>query len=235
MTVHRTLLPGVFLAVVLLGCAHAPVAVKKAGPDEQLRSICEVGRELQKARGTVWLKVSSKEVSGQFPATIEISAPDALVMEVTNLLGGREALITIRGKQYTVDVPPKKGRSQAGTRTWGGIPLEWAAELFLGRFPCPPSDAIADSAIRWTDERTLEVDVPPNLSREAQRFVYRVQTQGDRLWPEALHWERKNPPKLEVDFTFANPESDTHSPRRWEAKSPQGEVKVRWKDRQLPR
>ncbi|MCM2277110.1 MAG: hypothetical protein NDJ89_03465 [Oligoflexia bacterium] len=231
----RTVFAG--LIAIVAGCAQAPVRVALE-PEVLLREACGPNRDIRSVKGSVWLKVSSKEVSGQFPASVEATAPDALVMEVTNLVGGREALITVSGKRYTIEVPNRRDKSQSGARSWGGIPLEWATELFLGRLPCPGPEALGESAVRLAEAGVLEVDVPANLSREAQRFVYRFAGRsGDRAGRpvvESLRWERKSPPVLNVDFTFGDPD-DSGSPRKWEARSSQGEIKVRWRERELSR
>jgi hypothetical protein len=63
-----------------------------------------------------------------------------------------------------------------------------------------------------------------------EKFIYSFRSWGGKAWPEKLHWERNG--GAGVDFKFDDPEDKTASPRKWEAKSVQGEVKVRWRDRE---
>lgn len=190
------------------------------------------------------MRLESKEAKGQFPATIEARKPDQVQIEVTNLLGGREALIEVKQGKFSVDVPQKEGgtRHGEGEGSWGGIPLRWASRLFLGQIPCPIE--IEESKIR------LERNPDGDLIAETQfeRFVYRFRSWAGKAWPESLHWERKEiQPKKKsfgaaaeavgavVDFKFDAPEDQTGSPKRWEAKSSKGEVKLRWREMRIVR
>jgi hypothetical protein len=174
------------------------------------------------------MKAESKDAKGTFPANVTAKAPDSLTLEVVNLIGGTQAIITVEGGKYTILVPDKNGknRKKEGQGSWGGIPLHWASDLFLGKIPCPPADALASAKLSLSPEHDLIVELPE------ERFVYSFRSWGGKAWPERLHWERKDTSVAAVDFKFDDPEDKTHSPRKWEAKSVQGEVKVRWRDRE---
>lgn len=220
---------------VLSGCAHQ--SVKSDGSPEALGALldaaCAPARDSSEVTGSIWLKASSPEASGQFPANVKATAPSSLVLEVTNLVGGTEAIIKVDGLKYSIQSTKKNVREQKGYGTWGGIPLVWATELFLGRIPCPRA---ADRALAAAPNGALEVRTKRDLSHPAERFVYTFRSWGSKPWPETLHWERlssKGSVDVSVDFKFDDPEDGTSSPRKWEAKSSLGEVKVRWKDRQF--
>src|SRR4051794_28238687 len=129
---------GLFLVLLSIGCASAPRLAKKVPPEELLEQACSAGKRIQSVRGTVWLKTSSKEISGQFSANVTVAKADQLKLEVTNFLGGTEALISVSDEHYVVTgIRGNRDEKNEGYGTWGGIPLKWATELFLGRVPCP--------------------------------------------------------------------------------------------------
>lgn len=221
----------VVLILLASGCAQVPVS-RDVEPSALLREACAPGSEIQKASGSIWMKAASQEASGQFPATVEAVSPDRVRMEITNLLGGTEAIILVQGREYRIEVPGKPEKTEKGAHTWGGIPLEWATELFLGRIPCPPTGPEKRLSI-GSEPGELVVSVPASLHGAEEAYVYRFRRWAGRPWPESLRWERKSAPPVAVEFKFDDPEEKTRSPRKWEAKSPRGEVKVRWKDREL--
>jgi hypothetical protein len=226
-------LPAACAIVLLSSCATAPSA-KKVDPATLYEDACSIGANSRTVKGAVWLKAQSKEASGQFPAYVTAQAPDRLRMEVTNLVGGTEAVISVQGQKYSIRVPKQKARNEQGHGSWGGIPLRWATELFLGRVPCPaPGKAPAGASLTRAGDDELRVDVPAALGGDPETYVYKFRGWAGRLWPESLHWERQGGFAVAVDFKFDDPEDKTGSPRKWEAKSAQGEVKLRWKDREV--
>jgi hypothetical protein len=223
------------LVLILASCSHGPVRENRyqQNPEVYLESICKIGENTKKASGSVWLKASSQEASGQFPADIVVKASgiqqsETLRMEAHNLLGATVGLITANGNVFKVEMPGHPEKTQEGTGAWAGIPLEWATDLFLGKFPCPPR---SDLSYSWTSDGKLEVITSPSLEKEAQKFVYGFKMINKTAWPDELHWERTGFAPLSVEFKFSHPEDRTLSPLRWEAKSSLGEIKVRWKDR----
>jgi hypothetical protein len=232
MRLSPALLPSTLALLWIAGCAHAP-AGRNEDPQVLLGHACEPGSEVAGVKGSVWLKAKSREASGQFPAVVEAAGRDKLTMEVTNLVGGTEATIRVVGGKYSVEIPKKKGAKGQGS--WGGIPLHWATDLFLGRIPCPPESSLADARKRVSEDGELTVETAGALGKEPEVFAYRFRKWEGRPWPESLRWERKGTTPLTVEFRFDDPEDGTHSPRKWEARSQRGEVKVRWKDREVSR
>ncbi len=220
------------LIVTLSGCAHPRVG-ENVPPEKLYELACRPGKSVKSVRGSTWLRAKSSEASGQFPAEVVADSPNQLKLEVTNLVGGTEAVITVKGEKYQIKVPNKKERSESGYGSWGGIPLHWATELFLGRVPCPQVSGAEQLRLSRNEEGELVVEVPPSLKGAKETFVYRFRNWEGKAWPEALHWEREGTLSASVDFKFDDPEADTLSPRKWEARSQQGEVKVRWKDRDV--
>ena len=218
------------------GCAHAPLE-KAEDPQKLIVQACAPGSLVKSVKGSAWMKLQSKEVSGQFPANVISQGPEDLRLEVTNLLGGTEAVITVQGRHYEVNVPSKKKGTKAqkeeGSGSWGGIPLQWATDLFLGRIPCPAATVLSGSKISVGDSGDLTVETPASLEHEVEKYVYHFRKWEGTPWPESLHWERQGAFANAVDFKFDDPEDKTRSPKKWEAKSSRGEVKVRWKDRDI--
>jgi hypothetical protein len=220
--------------MLMSGCAHAPVSAE-IDPRTLLGQACQAGANVTAVKGSVWLKAKSKEASGQFPANVDAPAADRLKLEVTNLMGGTEAILTVEGRHYKIQVPNKKGRDEHGESSWGGIPLQWANALFLGKIPCPDSVLAKDAVLSKGGEGELIVETPKTLDRLPEKFVYRFRSFEGMPWAESLRWERKGiagSAPVTVEFKFEDPEAKTRSPQKWEAKGAQGEVKVRWKDRQ---
>jgi len=199
-----------------------------------LRHTCETGKGAQQVEGTVWLKTQSKDVHGQFNASVKVSATDELSLEVTNFLGGTVALIHVRNEHYEITKGPAEPVSASGSDSWGGIPLRWASDLFLGKIPCPTlSDPwVLSHLIPMKEEANqLTVEVPKDrLGAQRFKFKYRKSDKG-LPWPESLRWERFSEPKAVVEFRFDKPEQGTFSPLQWESNSSEGGVKVRWRDR----
>lgn len=169
------------------------------------------------------MKVSSDDARGQFPANVLVQDPQQLDLEITNLLGGTEATVTVRGDKYRVVKGGKESRSWQGTGTWGGIPLRWASELFLGRFPCPAPQEQAKARVSIEGDDQLRVDVG------SETYVYSVKEWSGKMWAFELEWMTKGSPGGDLKFEFAEPEDVTGSPLDWTAKSSKGEVRVRWK------
>ena len=179
------------------------------------------------------MSIKSKEEKGQFPASVRAVAPDQVTLEVTNLIGSREALIQVDHGSYTIDVPSKRSgtdRRKRGAGSWGGIPLRWASELFLGRIPCPEGPSSV-RRLEVTPEGDLIAETESANGGSGERFTFHFRQWAGKPWPESLHWERlgrSGRGAARVDFKFDDPEDKTGSPKKWGAKSALGEVKLRW-------
>ena len=120
------------------------------------------------------------------------------------------------------------------------MPLKWGTDLFLGRIPCPLPAELEKARVSLVQDGDLLIETSGN-----EQYEYHFKTIGGGSWPDSLHYEQKFPiemkvgsrgrPTIVVDFRFDDPETGTLSPRKWEAKSDQGEVKVRWRDRDVSR
>ncbi len=220
----------------LSGCAHS-TQKKITDPKELLARACEPGRDIKTAKGIAWLKAQSKEASGQFPASVLAHASGPLKIEITNPLGGREALIEVSDSKFKIHGTGSKVRTQEGYGTWGGIPLNWASDLFIGRIPCPHLSSNQGQGVSTSVDSAgdLVVETRQDGAGATEKFIYHFRDLDGVPWPEALHWERSGPLAVSVDFKFDDPEDQTRSPRKWEAKSVRGEVRARWRDRNVVR
>jgi hypothetical protein len=221
-------------SLFFLGCATPRPASHEESPEKLYSQICEIGAPIRSVQGTTLIKTHSKEVSGQFPANVIAISPDRLRLEVTNFLGGTEALITVEQGRYEVTgVRGKSNQSEVGYGTWGGIPLRWATDLFLGKVPCPSLTSASKLSLSPEGELIILVAEESNSGTSSQKFVYKLVRRDHRLWPEALLWEQQRPTTLKVEFKFDDPEQSTLSPKRWEATSSKGNVKIKWRDRNV--
>lgn len=200
-------------------------------PEGVLRQACGMGRTFGKSasvkgiKGSVWLKATSKEASGQFPAVVSVNDKNSLDMEITNLIGGTEATLKVRDNHYLVQTPGKKTKEMRGQDAWSGIPLQWATDLFLGRIPCPVETKLKTAKYSVGPEERLIVKVP------GEEYRYHFRKWSNQAWVDALEW-RHTASKASVTFEFDEPENSSGSPLRWSAESKQGEVKVRWQTRE---
>ncbi len=185
-----------------------------------LGEVCKTGSQTKKVKGTAWLKIKSRDKSGQFPASVSVKSPDWLQLEVTNLLGAREGLITLEKNELKIE---SLHSTQDKPKNWSGIPLEWAIPLFLGQYPCPKYSQNSELKLTLAENGELSV------LWKKQKFLYRFKNLYNDPWVESMDWEGD----LETtQFFFDRPDEHTGAPKKWEIRSPQGEVKFRWKDRE---
>ena len=198
-----------------------------------ITKVCAIGATNHEVKGTAQLLAKSHDASGQFPAFIKASAatadhPAQLKLEVQKPFGGAFAILTINGTEYKIEVPKHPEKSRSGQDSWGGIPLVWATDLFLGKVPCPSSADLAHAKIGRDAAGDLLVALP------SEQFIYHFHAGSagsqEPEWPETLRWTKG---ELVVDFRFDEIDPHTHSPLKWEATSARGEVKTRWRDREL--
>ncbi len=229
----------VFLAVLISGCATAP----KRGEftdRELLASACPVLAP-KKITGSVWTKIESNEMSGQFPATVLVEYPRKLAVEVTNLIGSPQAWLTIEGGKtelkFTAENEKEYGRAPRARDVLGGLPLELAPRLFAGGVPCPSDDKNQDIRVKQTDEGALEIVALDLRTRASTRYVYFFTKVAARPWVREADYEklaRRGPPSAKsnlIKIIREEPSDPDGAPKRWSASSSHGEIRVRWKDR----
>jgi len=213
--------------LILSACSSAPKDMRGDAKTLQ-KEICAQRSDLTEVTGTMWLKVQSREANGQFPAVVS-ATPQNLKLEVTNLVGGREALVEVVGAKYTIE---HQGNRTTGKSSWGGIPLQWSIPLFMGKVPCFNVTPTSGARVAWNDKDELVVQrTIPNLANDLETMVYRFQDWGGKQWVNYLRWEIKSTKKTQVvEFEFFEPDMKTGWAKRITAKSERGEVQVRWKD-----
>jgi hypothetical protein len=194
-----------------------------------------VGNHLEAVEGHLWLKVRSKEVSGHFPAEVKIKAPADLYLEITNMLGGTEATILVQDQHYEIRRGKKK--EYEGLSTWAGLPLRWATDLFIGKVPCPKAStkAFSEWNLRTNDTGDLIVESKNRDQPLTEKYSYQFREEHGQPWMDHLVWESfASGQKIEsIEFSFEDPEDATQSPKKWEAKSAQGVLRVRWGSRRI--
>jgi hypothetical protein len=216
-------------------CATLPTLKKSEHTAAELfEYACAPGKGVRTAGGRIAAKVSSSEFSGQFLAHVLADSDGHLKLDVTNPLGGTQVLIQVnQGNYKIINYADRDQKPQNGKDYWGGIPLKWASSLFLGRIPCPPSDA--SLRLELGTEGELIATWSDSNGSDHQRFVYRFKRSNQAPWPSSLSWTRDAKDSSQVDFEFESPEETTRSPEKWEARSSQGQVKVKWRTREITR
>ena len=221
--------------VFFAGCASGRIHREPEEVKRIFTEMCSPAATVREVKGSAWVKVSTTEESGQFPAQFHATAPSALDIEATNLVGSVEAYIHIQDDHYTIKWTGKESVEEEGTGSWRGIPLQAAVDLFLGRFPCPPLDAPEVKLTSLDNGDVSALVAYPSSPPVTERFEYRFKSWGGKAWPENLKWKKDGPEPEEVEFAFEAPDDATSSPTRVVAHSPLGEVKIRWKERRKVR
>ena len=220
-------------------CASAPKPREFADRDLMIAA-CPAGLT-KKVNGSIWTKIESKEMAGQFPASVAVDYPRRLAVEVTNLIGTPQAWLTIEnGKtelRFTAENEKEYGKAPRARDMLGGLPLELAPRLFAGGVPCPADDKNQDIRVKQTDEGTLEVVALDLRTRVSTRYVYSFDKVAGKPWVRELTWEklaRGNPGGAKsnlITILREGPSDSDGAPRKWSASSSRGEIRVRWKDR----
>ncbi len=223
------------LALQLSSCSTlSPVKKGQYSASELFGFACEPGKNIVSARGRVLAKMTSTEEAGQFQANVLVDSSDHLQLEITNPLGGTQALIKVsQGRYEIIDYSEKGQRPRVGQDHWGGIPLQWASILFLGQIPCPQRGKGLDLEVSQDNELTVtELNKKEN---EKQKFIYRFKQWNHHPWPASLKWIREGSERSSVEFQFDSPEKETGSPEKWDVRSSQGQIKVKWRTREITR
>jgi hypothetical protein len=204
-----------------LGCAHAP-RLSERDARALFEEICRAPVFASEVSGEVWITAQTPDAHGSFPAVVRtaLSPARTLNLEVTNLLGGTVARVQLDEEGLRVF---QKGRMRESAReTYAGIPLRFGVDLFLGRRPCPQG---IEPRLRIEGERLFA-----DLSGES--FEYGFRSYGKAHWVDSVAWVRG---ANRVEFVFDRPEDPSGAPLEWLTKSSQGEVRVRWKRRNVLR
>lgn len=227
------------LAFVFSGCSTAPKRGEYS--DRELMAAACPPLPAKTVTGSIWTKIESKEMSGQFPATVLADYPKRLAVEVTNLIGSPQAWLTIEnGKtdlRFTAENEKEYGKPPRAREMLGGLPLELAPRLFVGAVPCPTDDKNQDIRVKQTEKGALEVIALNLRSRTTTRYVYAFTKVAGRPWVSEITYEKlarrgEQGANLNlITIIREEPSGSDGAPKRWSASSDRGEIRVRWKDR----
>jgi len=216
------------------GCAHRQAADLRdtAAAEQAVERSCSIGRTVRQAKGRVGIRaIDVRGKSVQFSAFVNAEQQGTFRLEATNPLGGTEATIEYRDGRFVVSRPGKGTELDRQATHWNGIPLRFALELFLGRVPCPEPASLDRGSFRLTAPGTVEWELSG-----AERWHWEFRDENGSTWVDRLVWQSLAPGAREregeVEFLFRDPDSKSGTPSVWEVKSRQGEVKVRWRDRE---
>ena len=245
----------VTFSVVLFvqGCAHTPDSAMEADPVALLNEVCGNGRAgYSTSSGYIGIVVRSKKVSGTFSGAVKVD-PQKMDLEVTNPLGGTEAAIHAEDRVVTVLVPGKEKKIYPDAYSWNGVPIHFAPEMFLGRFPCPAVFGKSREAIGFADQGRekiqsrygikfrqaepgeLAIEAPDPSGKNQEVYRYQFDVQDGKYLAIAMAWEVQNSPKGLVRFELLEKDPETHESKGWKVVSNEGEVKLLWKSRRSER
>lgn len=176
------------------------------------------------AKGALWVKIRSGKEELQFPATVKVEKNE-LNLEVTNLIGGREATIHIQGESFEIRSDTRPSMNQKGKGSWNQIPVSWALKGFLGQPPC-----FADGSPKFYSAGSKEGQIVFSLAGD--RWVYDLETSAGKERITRLVRESAGAGQ-NLEIVFERPDPATGAPWAFRAVSLDGELKVRWKDREL--
>ncbi len=226
--------PGVSVALVafLTGCSSAPKPSEYTARELAAAACSKMAPRT--VVGSIWTKMKSTEMSGQFPATVRVDYPQRLAVEVTNLIGSPQAWLKMeQGRvelRYSEANAKEYGKPPTLQSTLGGLPLEYAPRLFAGGVPCPPNLSHFQTHARARVDGELELDSLDRRTGVRTVFRYRFDRYQGKPWVKEIEIEAH---AKKVTIQRSDPSGEDGAPRRWSASSDRGEIQVRWKDRSI--
>lgn len=219
------------LLCLACGCATPRSPLNNVNEKDLYSAACNIGRSVKSSQGVLWLKVKSKEYSGQVQAHVSAQSSDQMKMEILNPLGGVEVVVESKGDYFRIQRLGREKSTEEGVGQWGGLPIQWAPTLFLGRIPCPKGENVK---LTKTEHHELRIEVPSTQTQNAEQFIFQFEKISNQYWPISLRWEKLNQPAHEkVEFRFSEPDKNNLSPLRWDVKSSRGVIKARWRERSV--
>jgi len=237
--------------ILVLGGASSCATAPKPGEftqREMMEAACPAafglgaGSHPTVVKGSIWTKIESKEMTGQFPATVLSEYPGRLAVEVTNLIGAPQAWLKMEnGKtEFRFSEKNEKEYGNSSVRDMlGGLPLELAPRLFAGGVPCPTDAKNQDIRVHEGPDGGLEVEALDLRTRDSTRYVYLFTRYAGKPWVKEMRWEKlakggsRSAKSVLVTFQREEPSDPDGAPKKWSASSSSGEIRVRWKDRMV--
>lgn len=216
----------VLLVASLASCSTPYIKRSPSAIQSTFKEVCSLSRKTKTVRGNAWIKVKSQQDSGQFPIIVLAEAPGSLTLEITNLIGAAQAKVQIKDNKFVARWYGSEAVEERGEEDWNGLPLNWAVDLFLGRYPCPASDtALGKIYLKESDRGELIV------MHGNDEFTYGFRKWGGKDWVESVQWVRKGKETVGAHFEFDAPEEPTGVPLKWSVHTETGDVKMRWNER----
>lgn len=221
-----------FAGVLLFtsGCATVRPQSELEGPDAaraMVERFCSARSDVKTSVGNLWIQARTPDASGQFPASVKATRSGDVELEIVDLIGSKIATLIVRGESFELKHVQNSARSFSGSGEWNAIPVRWLNQVFLGRTPCPDA-----SEIRKGEFRLIESGVVEGKFGKHDRVIYRYDQSGAVQWVTEAEWWLHG---QRVQFTFDDIEFGSGAPMKWSVKSSLGEIKARWKQRDLTR
>ncbi len=227
----RFLFAALALAGGLFGCATSPKPGEFSAKELYAAACPAIAGKT--VAGSIWTKIRSEELNGQFPATVRVDFPTRLAVEVTNLIGAPQAWLQMENGRTDLRLSAqnakKYGKDAPIRNMLGGLPLEHAPRLFAGGVPCPATGA--GVRMELDGEGGLIVEGADPRTKISTRYVYRFDRHAGKPWVRET--EVRTETYGVVVIQREEPFGADSAPKRWSASSQRGEIQVRWKDRDL--
>jgi len=218
----------VFLALLfVVGCASTPktnqekISIVEA--QAWLTRYCSKPIDHEMA-GSLVMKANTKEIKGQYPASLHFDANGPFQLEVTNIIGG--TMVSIQGDptQISIQVPSKPKFNRAGVTSYMGIETPILRQLLHGDLPCPTADfrkkmtvegskiVLSSENWKWNFERSTPEsgDVPVKVTL--------VSPAGE--------------PDSGIEMTVEDWDRTKNYAKKVAVKTPEGELKWSWRSRE---
>lgn len=222
------------LILLSLFASCAGKSVKQSdlpSPENAFGQVCKSPKKYHGLEGSIWIQTRSKGVSGQFPADVVWKNSGPILITITNPLGGKEAVVELKSSEFKVSKYAANGKMktvQRGKTHWSGIPLRFAESLFTGQYPCPSS---LPQQMNWRENTLVVLDGADTYEYNAE-WTKADSSQNENL-VQKIVWKTQDKSTDPLTIEFRDPDSEFFGQaKRWTAKSEQGEIHLRWKNRE---
>jgi hypothetical protein len=182
----------------------------------------------RKQDGEIVLRASTKEFKGQYPADIRFEQNGGFTLEVTNILGSTMLRITSDGKEMETLVPPKPQYNRQHIAHYLGLDLPILTELLLGDLPCPTAWKAGGVKVEGNRMQIVTSNWIWNFLKSDEE---------SKGIPISIHLDpvqKSSPnPSLNqgIDLQIEDWDSELRYAKKVSVKSPEGELKWTWRNR----
>lgn len=181
---------------------------------------------LKEISGSIWVKIESKNGSGQFPANVLINE-QSVIIEITDLLGGTQGVLSIENGKYSYEGRGGETsfvRQTLRSQLLAGLKASEFKALFFNKLPCSAEKVSSISIVSDDDSEVQFI----GKNNHVDRFM--IKKWGDRFLPEKFTKLGMNE---KIVFNFSNFEDPHGLPKNVKVESNVGVIQLRWRDRKV--